>query len=35
MLGKILFDALGFVDFDRAGVRFLLGDTDLDQNVED
>jgi len=34
MLGKVLFYALGFVDFDRAGVRFFLGDTDLDQNVE-
>jgi hypothetical protein len=34
MLLKVLLDALGFVDLDGAGVRFFLGDTDLDQNVE-
>ncbi len=35
MLCKVLLDALGFVFFDGAGVRFFLGDADLDQNVED
>ena len=34
MLRKILLYALRFVHFDGTGVRFLLGDADLDQNVE-
>jgi hypothetical protein len=35
VLGKIFLYALGFVFFDRAGVRFLFGDSDLRENVED
>jgi hypothetical protein len=35
LLGKILLNALGFIYFDGTGVRFLLGDADLDKNVED
>ena len=34
MLGKILFNALGFIFFDGTGVRFLLGYADLKKNVE-
>jgi len=35
LLGKILFDALSLVFLNRAGVRFLLSDADLGQNLED
>jgi len=34
MLRKVSLHALRFIHFDGAGVRFLLGYTDLDQNVE-
>ncbi len=35
LLGKVFFDALGFIYFDGTGVRFLLGYADLGKNVED
>ncbi len=35
MFRKVFLDALRFVLFDRAGVRFLLGDPELGKNVED
>jgi hypothetical protein len=35
MLGKVIFYALGFVFFDRTGVRFLFRYADLGQNFED
>ncbi len=35
VLGKIFLYALGFVFFDRTGVRFLFGYADLDENVKD
>jgi hypothetical protein len=35
MLRKVLLHVLRFLHFNRAGVRFLFGYTDLDQNFED
>ena len=35
LLCKVLFDPLGFIFFDRAGVRFLFSETDLGKNFED
>ena len=35
VLGKVFLYALGFVFFDRTGVRFLFGYADLNKNVED
>jgi hypothetical protein len=35
MLREILLDALSFILLDGARVRFLFGDADLGQNIED